>query len=52
MSCAATSLARLWGERGRRTEARDLLAPLYASFTEGFDTPDLIDAKRLLDSLI
>jgi predicted ATPase len=48
---AATSLARLWGEQGRRTEARDLLAPLYASFTEGFATPDLKDAKRLLDEL-
>jgi class 3 adenylate cyclase/predicted ATPase len=48
---AATSLARLWREQGRRTEARDLLAPLYASFTEGFDTPDLKDAKALLDEL-
>ena len=48
---AATSLARLWGEQGRRSEARDLLAPLYASFTEGFDTADLKDAKRLLDEL-
>jgi predicted ATPase len=48
---AATSLARLWRERGRRTEARDLLAPLYGSFTEGFDTADLKDAKRLLDEL-
>jgi tetratricopeptide (TPR) repeat protein len=48
---AATSLARLWGEQGRRAEARDLLAPLYGSFTEGFDTADLKDAKRLLDQL-
>jgi predicted ATPase len=48
---AATSLARLWGEHGRRAEARDLLAPLYGSFTEGFDTADLKDAKRLLDQL-
>jgi predicted ATPase len=48
---AATSLARLWGKQGRRDEARDLLAPLYASFTEGFDTADLKDAKRLLDEL-
>ena len=48
---AATSLARLWREQGRRGEARDLLAPLYASFTEGFDTADLKDAKALLDQL-
>ena len=48
---AATSLARLWRKQGRCGEARDLLAPLYNWFTEGFDTPDLIDAKRLLDEL-
>ena len=48
---AATSLARLWREHDRRAEARDLLAPLYASFTEGFDTADLKDAKALLDEL-
>ena len=48
---AATSLARLWLKQGRRTEARDLLAPLYASFAEGFDTADLKDAKALLDEL-
>ena len=48
---AATSLARLWREQGRRGEACDLLAPLYSSFTEGFDTADLKDAKRLLDQL-
>ncbi len=48
---AATSLARLWGERGRRAEARDLLAPVYSWFTEGFDTADLKDAKALLDEL-
>jgi predicted ATPase len=48
---AATSLARMWGEQGRRGEARDLLAPLYGSFTEGFDTADLKDAKALLDEL-
>jgi predicted ATPase len=47
---AATSLARLWREQGRRGEARDLLAPVYDSF-EGFDTPDLKEAKRLLDEL-
>jgi predicted ATPase len=48
---AATSLARLWGERGRRAEARDLLAPVYGWFTEGFDTQDLKAAKALLDAL-
>jgi predicted ATPase len=48
---AATSLARLWREQGRRGEARDLLAPLYGSFTEGFDTADLRVAKALLDEL-
>ena len=48
---AATSLARLWGERGRRTEARGLLAPVYGWFTEGFDTADLEGAKALLDEL-
>ena len=48
---AATSLARLWREQGRRGEARDLLAPLYGWFTEGFDTQDLKDAKALLDQL-
>jgi predicted ATPase len=48
---AATSLARLWREQGRRADARDLLAPLYASFTEGFDTADLNDAKALLEEL-
>jgi len=48
---AATSLARLWGEKGRRAEARDLLAPLYGWFTEGFGTADLKEAKTLLDEL-
>jgi class 3 adenylate cyclase/predicted ATPase len=48
---AAARLARLWREQGRRGDARDLLAPLYASFTEGFDTADLKDAKALLDQL-
>jgi predicted ATPase len=48
---AAMSLARLWGEQGRRTEARDLLAPVYGWFTEGFDTIDLKQAKTLLDQL-
>jgi predicted ATPase len=49
---AAASLARLCRDQGRRTEARDLLAPVYAWFTEGFDTPDLKDAKALLDELV
>jgi hypothetical protein len=48
---AATSLARLWGEQGRRAEARDLLAPVYGWFTEGFDTIDLKEAKVLLAEL-
>jgi len=48
---AATSLARLWHEQGRRGEARDLLAPVYGSFTEGFDTQDLKEAKALLEEL-
>ena len=47
----ATSLARLWRDQGKRVEARDLLAPIYAWFTEGFDTQDLLDAKALLDEL-
>jgi predicted ATPase len=48
---AARDLARLWGEQGRRTEARDLVAPVYGWFTEGFDTADLKEAKALLDQL-
>jgi predicted ATPase len=48
---AATSLARLWRDQGKRIEARDLLAPVYGWFTEGFDTPVLQDAKALLDEL-
>jgi class 3 adenylate cyclase/predicted ATPase len=48
---AATSLARLWGKHDRRGEARDLLAPVYSWFTEGFDTADLKEAKRVLDEL-
>ena len=48
---AATSLARLWGEQGRRSEARELLAPVYGWFTEGFDTADLKEVKALLDEL-
>ncbi|WFU20255.1 adenylate/guanylate cyclase domain-containing protein [Bradyrhizobium sp. CB3481] len=45
---AATSLARLWREQGRRGEAHDLLAPLYSQFTEGFGTPDLQAANAIL----
>jgi predicted ATPase len=48
---AAVNLARLHRDRGRHSEARDLLAPVYGWFTEGFDTPDLKDAKTLLDEL-
>jgi len=48
---AARSLAQLWGERGRRAEAHELLAPIYDWFTEGFDTADLKGAKALLDEL-
>jgi len=48
---AVIGLARMLRKRGDRVEARDLLAPLYAGFTEGFDTPDLRDAKVLLDEL-
>jgi predicted ATPase len=48
---AAASLARFRHDQGRHTEARDLLAPVYGWFTEGFDTPDLKDAKALLDEL-
>jgi predicted ATPase len=48
---AATSLARLWRDQGKPAEARDLLAPVYGWFTEGFDTADLKDAKALLDGL-
>ena len=48
---AAMSMARLWREQGKRDEARDLLAPVYGWFTEGFDTPDFKQAKALLDEL-
>jgi predicted ATPase len=47
----AMSLARLRRQQGRRAEARDLLAPIYGWFTEGFDTADLKEAKALLDEL-
>jgi predicted ATPase len=48
---AVANLARLRRDQGRHAEARDLLAPIYGWFTEGFDTPDLKDAKALLDEL-
>ena len=48
---AAMSMARLWRDQGKRDEARDLLAPVYGWFTEGFDTLDLKEAKSLLDEL-
>jgi class 3 adenylate cyclase/predicted ATPase len=48
---AAMSMARLWRDQGKRTEAHDLLAPVYSWFTEGFETLDLIEAKALLDEL-
>jgi predicted ATPase len=48
---AAIRLARLWCNQGRRDEARDLLAPIYGWFTEGFDTLDLKQAKTLLEAL-
>jgi predicted ATPase len=48
---AATSLARLWREQGRAAQARDLLAPTHGWFTEGFDTPDLKEARKLLNEL-
>ena len=48
---AATSLARLWQGQGKINDARGLLAPVYEWFTEGFDTPDLIEAKELLNAL-
>jgi class 3 adenylate cyclase/predicted ATPase len=48
---AAMSMARLWRHQGKRDEARDLLAPIYGWFSEGFDTLDLKEAKALLDGL-
>ena len=48
---AAASLARLRRDQGRHAEARELLAPVYSWFTEGFDTPDLKEAKALLEEL-
>ena len=48
---AVSRLARLWHTQGKTTEARDLLAPVYDCFTEGFDTADLKEAKALLEEL-
>jgi tetratricopeptide (TPR) repeat protein len=48
---ASISLAHLWRDQGKRTEARELLAPVYGWFTEGLDTPDLKEAKALLEEL-
>ena len=48
---AATCLASLWRNQGKRDQARELLAPVYSWFTEGFDTRDLKEAKALLDEL-
>ena len=48
---AAMSLSRLWQHQGKRADARELLAPIYGWFTEGFDTADLQEAKALLEEL-
>ena len=48
---AAMSMARLWRDRGKPQQARELLAPVYGWFTEGFDTLDLKEAKALLEEL-
>jgi predicted ATPase len=48
---AALSLARLWRDQGKLQQARELLAPVYGWFTEGFDTRDLKEAKALLEEL-
>ena len=48
---AAMSLSRMWQQQGKRDEARELLAPIYGWFTEGFDTVDLQEAKALLEEL-
>ena len=45
------SMARLWRDHGKASEARELLAPVYGWFTEGFDTRDLKEARALLDVL-
>jgi predicted ATPase len=48
---AAMSMARLWRDQGKRDEARELLAPVYGWFTEGFDARDLKEVKALLEEL-
>jgi predicted ATPase len=48
---AAMSLCRLWQQQSKRTEAHELLAPIYGWFTEGFDTADLQEARALLEAL-
>jgi predicted ATPase len=48
---AAMSLSRLWQQQGKRDDARELLAPVYGWFTEGFDTANLQEAQALLDEL-
>ncbi len=48
---AAMSLSRLWQQQGKQAEARELLAPVYGWFTEGFDTADLQEARTLLEEL-
>jgi predicted ATPase len=45
------SMARIWRDQGKRQQARDLLAPVYGWFTEGFDTLDLREANTLLEEL-
>ena len=47
---AAVSLGRLWTKQGQPERARELLAPIYARFTEGFDCPDLVEARALLET--
>ena len=49
---AAMSMARLWRDQGKPQQAREVLAPVYGWFTEGFDTRDLKDAKALLEELV
>jgi predicted ATPase len=49
---AGTSLSRLWQRQGKRTEAHEILAPIYGWFTEGFETVDLQEAKALLEELV
>lgn len=51
LNTVAMSLSRLWQQQGKRNEARELLAPIYNWFTEGFDTKDLQEAKALLEEL-